>query len=469
MLFLSIGELMGRFHPALVHLPIGILMIACIFQWIAVREKFTGLKPAIPLMLLWGGICAFFSCITGYFLSQSADYNEELVFSHKWLGIITATASLGIYYLYQKRVAESIVKWMTVGLFGLITITGHIGGSLTHGEDYLTELWSFGTEKQVALAPIPQIQEVQLYKDVVNPILEARCYGCHGATKQKGKLRLDSKSGIEKGGEEGDVLVPGKPEESELIKRLLLSMDAKKHMPPKNKSQLTAEEIALLHWWVNKGADFSKKVKDIEQPESIKPVLLALQTGKTGVIVKKIPDVPETPVIAGNKDSIAALQKSGVSVIPVAQNSNYLSVNFISALVVNDTLIRLLEPLKDQLVWLKMDGVKLSDSAIAVLSKCTQLRRLQLNNTGLTDQQLTNLATLTNLQSINLVGTAVTPKGLLSLARLPHLKTIYIYKTSMAAGDWTILQQNLKGITLDTGNYLVPTLPTDTVIVTTPQ
>jgi len=145
-----------------------------------VQEKYAGLRAAVPLMTLWGGISAIISCITGYLLSQSADYNASLVFSHQWLGISTAAFALVVYYFHRKASAEALLKWTTVGLFVLITLTGHLGGSLTHGEDYLTEMFVSGSDKAAPLAPIPKIQDALLYKDLVNPILETLCYGCHG-------------------------------------------------------------------------------------------------------------------------------------------------------------------------------------------------------------------------------------------------------------------------------------------------
>jgi uncharacterized membrane protein/mono/diheme cytochrome c family protein len=468
MVFLFVGELIGRFHPVLVHLPIGILLIACVFQWLAVREKFTGLLNAVPLLLLLGGICAVFSCISGYLLSKQTDYNESLISRHQWLGISTAAASFGVYYLNYIKASARYLRWSGIVLFSLITITGHLGGSLTHGEDYLSEVWNSGDSKPVKLPAIPNIQQAVAYKDVVMPIFEARCYTCHGATKQKGKLRLDSQTAIEKGGEDGAVLVAGKPEQTEFIKRLMLSMEAKKHMPPKNNAQLSGEEIALLHWWVEQGADFSKKIKDIPQPPKLQAVLVALQEGKTGMIASKISELPEQSVAAADQSAIQALQKKGVVVVPVAQGSNYLAVNFISALAAHDSLARLLPPLQKQIVSLKMDGVKLSDAGISILAACTQLRRLQLNNTGINDAQLAKLSTLTSLQSINLVGTSVTPRGLAALSTLTNLKNIYIYKSAITQADRDYLAK-LKGITVDTGNYAVPTLPSDTTLVTKPQ
>ena len=85
----------------------------------------------------------------------------------------------------------------------------------------------------------------------VRPVLVERCESCHGAEKQKGGLRLDSRAGWQKGGESGTALVPGKPEESRLIKAIRYG-DPDLQMPPKHK--LTDGEIAALTDWVKQGA-----------------------------------------------------------------------------------------------------------------------------------------------------------------------------------------------------------------------
>ena len=66
----------------------------------------------------------------------------------------------------------------------------------------------------VASAPaLLYAQEVEFHEDI-KPILESRCYKCHGKKKQKNDLRLDSAESIRAGGENGVVIVPGKPKES---------------------------------------------------------------------------------------------------------------------------------------------------------------------------------------------------------------------------------------------------------------
>lgn len=98
----------------------------------------------------------------------------------------------------------------------------------------------------------------------VRPILETKCYDCHGADKQKSGLRLDMKSGAFEGGEfHQPTIVPGKADESNLI-RFVRGNDEEIQMPPKGKG-LTKGEIATLIAWVDQGADWPEEV-DLVKP-----------------------------------------------------------------------------------------------------------------------------------------------------------------------------------------------------------
>jgi hypothetical protein len=96
-------------------------------------------------------------------------------------------------------------------------------------------------------ATAPAAERVDYLRDV-KPILKARCYACHGALKQKSRLRVDTAERILKGGRRGPAVVPGKPEKSRLIQRVS-SDDFTERMPPEGKP-LSAKEIALLRAWV---------------------------------------------------------------------------------------------------------------------------------------------------------------------------------------------------------------------------
>lgn len=461
---LSLPDLIGRFHPVLVHLPIGILLLACFFQWLILKPRFAVLQPAIPVMLFWGMIGAVFSCVSGYMLSLSGDYDEQLVDRHQWMGIFTAILSLLLYVLHQFSISETIARWVSLGIIILITITGHLGGSLTHGSGYLTEGWHSGDQKEIIFKSIPNIQEAALYADVVQPLLQARCYGCHGPNKQKGKLRLDQQEFILKGGKDGKIIEPGKADESKMIERMLLPMTDEDHMPPKEKKQLTPNEISLLHWWINTGADFNKKVKDLQQTERVKPVLLSLQSGSAGDESKST-DVPEAPVTNADEETIIRLKEAGVMVMPVAKNSNYLSVSFFTAGSGADSLVKLLEPLKKQLVWLKLDNAAITDATMDEISKLSVLTRLQLSNTAITDKGLIKLQSMEQLQSLNLVGTKVTVQGIIQLSKLKKLKNLYLYQTGVNNKEWSLLQKTFPATQIDSGKYTVPTLTTDTTVV----
>ncbi len=467
MILLSLFDVAGRLHPVLVHLPIGILLLACGFQWMVSYPKYAAIQPAIPVTLFLGVLSAIAACITGLFLSQSGDYDETLVNRHQWLGIGVMVVSLVLYLLHRFSSRAATLRWVSLMLIFLVMITGHMGGSLTHGSDYLTEGLDTDEIKGPAIKPIANIAEAKVYTDMVEPLLKARCYSCHGPNKMKGKLRLDGPELIMKGGKTGKAVLPGQPGESEMIHRLLLPKEDEDHMPPKEKTQLTENEVALLHWWISTGADFTKKTKELEQTEKIKPVLLALQPGAATEVEKSAADLPAAEVPTADEAVIKKLQEAGVPAVPVALGSNYLSANFVNAATTESSL-EMLAPLQKQLVWLNLGSTAITDAGMPALSKLGNLRKLNLNNTAVTDKGLEALKSNTHLQYLNLVGTKVSVKGVLALKNLAELKSIYLYQTNVKGTDWAALRKAFPRAMLDSGGYTVPSLPKDTSEVTAP-
>jgi uncharacterized membrane protein len=457
---LTVTEFVGRFHPVLVHLPIGFLLIGLLLQWLSSREKYQISKEVIKVVILSGMVAAIISCITGYLLSLSGDYEEDIKDWHMWMGIGVAAISIFIYLKISYRKYGIQYKFLSVVLLLLILITGHLGGSLTHGPDYLTEGWqTISDSVKIIRKDIPDIEEARVYGDIVQPILETRCYVCHGEKRQKSKLRLDGPQWIIKGGKNGPI-IHDKQGESEMIKRISLPREDDDHMPPKQKPQLNENEIALLHWWVDQGADFNKKVKELKQPETLKPYLLSLQNDHAKK--ESVPIIPPEPVEKASAKAIQALKNKGVIVIPVSQNSNYLMVNFVSVFTVTNNDIALLFPLKKQLTWLKLNNASIGDSALKIISQCTNLTLLQLNNTNVTDEGLGELKKLDKLQSLSVTGTKITGQGIIQLRSIKGLKSIYLYQTDVNKNDWSKLKTVFPNTELDTGGYTVPFLSTDT-------
>lgn len=92
------------------------------------------------------------------------------------------------------------------------------------------------------------------YAADIKPLFEKSCFKCHGAEKQKGKLRLDSLEAALKGGEDGKILEAGKSADSQLV-QAVARLDDDSAMPPADKGKpLTKEEVGLIRAWIDQGA-----------------------------------------------------------------------------------------------------------------------------------------------------------------------------------------------------------------------
>jgi uncharacterized membrane protein/mono/diheme cytochrome c family protein len=461
---LTLTEFIGHFHPVLVHLPIGILLLAALLYWLSRWEKYKPVRPALRIALAAGMISAVLSCISGYILAGTGEYEAGLVSRHQWLGIATAVVAMVAYYFEIRK--HRFIQWAIAIMTVLLILTGHFGGTLTHGEGYLTSAFSAGDRGTAAIQrqPIANVQEAVLYTSIIQPLLQEKCNSCHGSTKQKGKLRLDTPEFILLGGKNGKVLVPGKADESNLVKRISLPPANEGHMPPKEKPQLTSNEIELLRWWISSGASFDKKVKELNQPVKIKPVLLALQQ-RAAMETPALTFIPNTPVETADTGIIQQLKKRGVAIVPIAQNSNYLSANFIAVDSITAEDMQLLAALNKQLIWLKLGNTRCDDSLLATIDQFTALTKLSLERSRITDYSLVRISKLPQLQYLNLSVTAVTAKGLASLSGLKQLRYLYLYQNQVNGDAYAALKQKLPATNIDTGGYAVPVLKSDTTFV----
>ncbi|WP_339715278.1 DUF1549 domain-containing protein [uncultured Kriegella sp.] len=269
-----IFQLLGRFHPLVVHFPIGLLVVALFFELLTIGGKRPALREGIHWMVYVGAASGVLAALLGWLLRTHDDYSGDLVANHQNVGIATAVFSvvtalllrntingrLSDYRIYRSGLIVTVV---------LLAIAGHLGANLTHGEDYLTSVLPGNTDaydnsKSVALLAelkqsdsLSEIQQDKLNLEV-RAIFAHNCYQCHGENKQKGELVLEHKEGVFKGGESGLAIVPGKPSESELYRRVTLSPNDDEVMPKKGKV-LKDNEIALIKLWIQNGAHWSDK------------------------------------------------------------------------------------------------------------------------------------------------------------------------------------------------------------------
>lgn len=255
-----IFELTGKFHPLLVHFPIGLLIGAFILESITKIQKkesqYTG-------MVYLGAVSALFAAIMGQLLANSGDYGEEVLNRHQWLGWATVGCAFITAGLYWYR--DQLPKWIPFSALGIacgvMSFAGHFGATITHGENYLSAAYpSHKTQANHAVNmakwsqqdsfSTQQLEELNLE---VRAIFAHHCYQCHSTAKSKGGLALDKEASVFAGGDSGPVLVKGAAQESELIRRLKLPTNHEEVMPKKGKV-LAPESIELIEIWINQGA-----------------------------------------------------------------------------------------------------------------------------------------------------------------------------------------------------------------------
>ncbi|AWO01138.1 hypothetical protein DLD77_05255 [Chitinophaga alhagiae] len=455
------GLFFGRFHPVLVHLPIGMLLVAFVLEALSKHRRLAILGAAVLPVLIFGAVSAVAACVAGYLLSLSGGYDDGALALHMWLGIGVAVISVLLCVLRRYTLFKK--SWLAVSgvMVLLLSAAGHYGGTLTHGDDYLTAALPLGKKKTAAATLTGPPEEIKVYDQLVRPVLEQKCYGCHNEQKLKGGLRLDGIKHIQEGGENGPVLKDSLPEMSELYKRLVLSEDDDKRMPPKGKPQLNPQQVEIIYWWIAQGASPTATVKDLHKTPRIQLVLESLQPSRGG---EANPFIPEAEAGAPSEKDVEALEAIGVKVMPVAAQSGYVMINAINAAAFGNREAELLLPLKSHIAWLKLSNTQVGDSALAAIAELPHLTRLHLENTAVTDAGLPALAASKSLMYLNLVGTKVTGKGLQALHQNKALREVYLYKSAVTPAEVTTLKQRMPRVKIDTGGYHMPVLATDTLV-----
>lgn len=263
------AQFVGRFHPILVHLPIGFLLLLVMLEGIALIPRFKHVSGGSRVILLLSAPLAIGTSLTGWLLADGGGYDATLLQWHRWTGVGVAVATLVLLGLHL-RGWGSIYRGLLVVTAVLVAVAGHFGGSLTHGSDYLAAHAPEPLKRWLGGRPAGSShQDGSAFALGVQPVLNRYCVSCHGAEKSKAGLRMDTHELLLKGGDNGPVIVAGQPDESDLLKRVLLPADNDDHMPPDGKPQPTTDDIALLRWWIESGASAGASAVELNAPETI--------------------------------------------------------------------------------------------------------------------------------------------------------------------------------------------------------
>jgi uncharacterized membrane protein len=427
---------LGRLHPLMLHLPVGFLVLAGIL-WVLRKEfQFEGFAKLLAFIFVLTALSAAVAALMGFFLSREEGYEGDLLAWHKYTGVALSFLCYALWAIFERSQYQ---KWVSPllgsSLVGLL-VAGHLGASLTHGEDFL-----FPFKDQPA--EMAFTDESTVYEAAVVPILKAKCYQCHNEQKTKGELLMTTLAGLQKGGKNGPIWVAGDALNSHMIQRANLPLEDKKHMPPKGKPQLTLDEISILTTWINDGASIKQTVGQLAANHPIRNYLAASLSGAAEEVTYDFD--PAKPKV------LETLNTPFRVVYPIAAGSPALQADFFVRQAFQKEQLADLTEIKEQLIGLNMTNMPITDAELSVISQLARLEKLTLTNTDLTGEKIGELNKLTSLRSLSLSGTKVTPTHLSALAGHPSLRQLFVWNTTLSQNDLTALQKKLPKVKIELG------------------
>ena len=408
-------QFLGRFHPLLVHLPIGFIVLLPLLEFAGLKRH--AMREAAGFVL-WA---AFASCVLaiifGLLLAYGSGEIGRTVTSHMRGGIVLAIELLLLLVVRQPWLAGPQPRSYFVPLaIVLVTLswTAHHGGSLTHGSDYLTRYMPATLKNFVAPSAVASHPN-SFFARHINPVLDTKCVACHGTNKEQGGLRLDSYESLIAGGKDGVAIAPRNPDGSLLLKKVTLPPSDPHFMPAEGRAPLTPDEIARIRAWVLAGASSDA-------------------TSVPGIFIAE--DQEEAPPPVGDYSplmrEIRQMQQSqGAKLVLVsAKPSDGLILRTTDvAASFDDAQLAKFQRFAPFIVEVELGRTAVTDACVETLGQFKNLRALHLEGTTITGRTLSKLSSLSQLTYLNLSATKISSDALAPLKNMPNLRHLYVFNT----------------------------------------
>jgi len=548
-------QLLGRLHPMVLHLPIGLWFGIAILEYGGVLLRRQPSRAVIAVLAWVAALGAAMSATSGWILAMEPDYTASRTLDlHRWLGIGVAAVGL-LAAIFAGLRARQGFRLLLLFVIVAMLPAGHFGSEMTHGKNFLIEPFHEMRQQPTTTTgqdPTAQGDDTGSGGDTrpggdagsagdtgsggdsrpggetgsggdtepgsnagstgdtgsggdppsatntdqpagtatfaeVLPILQRLCGKCHGETKQKSELALNTQQAIERGGENGVVLVPGKPDESPLLTNLLLPIDDDYHMPPEGKPQPTAAEIAMLRAWIAAGGPFDANDDDgappgpppdvpnsdespskpgtdgagkSHGPDDVDDATPGSPANTAGIKPRGAPPDDTTqagsprvdpsegesgqrqsPPAAGYDQAmqaaITALQSRHAHVARVAPGAQGLWIDFaaIAPTLEETEVCGLLLPLLEQVVDLGLARVSIGDDTLELCAQMPHLQRLDLRKTRITDQGIAKLREAPSLRELVLAQNHLGGETVDSLLEMPSLTKVYLWDSGITEAD----------------------------------
>lgn len=435
---------LGRLHPAVVHLPVGLALLAPALL-IAARRR-PALRVAVGPVLFAAAMTAAVSAGLGLALRSAGDHPGPLAEQHQLWGFATTGVLTAAWILHSMATRRprfgALAVLTTISGVVCVTIAGHQGGALTHGPNYLTQ-YAPPALRRLIEGPSPaDAPDPLLYAAVVQPMLDETCASCHCADKAKGGLRLDGHEWILRGSTNGPAVVAGDPEKGELLRRVTMHHEEKGYMPPEGRKPLAPGEIDLLRHWIAGGASVSQTVFGAG----------SLPAGVQTVLERRLPRLARARAERQEADrkAVAAVQPMveqlrrdlGVTITPVSREDALLVVSsFSRPQHIGDAEAERLAGLGAAVVQLDLRGTRLGDAGLARLRNLNRLERLQLAGTTVSATGLASIAAMPALRTLNLYGVALDDRAADTLASATNLVKVHLADTGLSTNALQRMRQ----------------------------
>ena len=426
---------LGSFHPLILHMPIGVTVFVFSLEILGLFTKDYKFNMTLPLM--FNAIVAIMASLFGIIWYYGGDYGfvkDSMLDDHMWMGLIYASIVIWLPWVYNNIKVKIPYYLILVGSVAIMSLAAHDGGTLVHDSPFDKAPWLEKTKGKSKGDPIVENADPVVYHDIIVPILKQKCYACHHNDKKiKSGLSLESVEKMLEGGDEDVALVKGDASKSPMIISIELDIDDDLHMPPAKKTQVTAEELQILKWWINAGAPETEKVSELEVPDDIRALLGAQRTAPANAghghgTDHGIQSANSTPGVNPKNSPLAApivdfLKKypNALSWTSLSDSTLYFSAASQRASY-GDSDLAALEPFVSELDELNFNGSQVTDKLSGLVDKSVKLRVLKVAGTKVTDTFVKDISDHPTLETLVLHSTAVSDAAIDDLGKMKSLK-----------------------------------------------
>ena len=422
-------DFLGSLHPLIVHLPIGIVLLT-----IAIDVFMKNKNNSVLRVITMGWFFSFFSGMLaaafGWFLGDNGYYFESQINIHRWSGIAFVSLCFIVWLALFLNFRFSLPKKRFINMTAIILliVTGHFGGEMTHGQNYLFESLPF-VKKEISVLSLTEAKRIELdslfvYEDLVYPVLEEKCMACHNQNSAYGGLNMSAYESMVKGGNSGAGIQKGNPYTSLIYKRVSFPHDHPKFMPPAG-VPLSYDQIATLEWWIDNGAELKFPITMARNDPKIQR-LMEMQYGldlKEKTFLESLVLAPLSP-----KELQVISEEKFIWRFLNAEES-FLDLKFTGKIIETNDLLNL-QNVKQNITWLNLTDCRLNDDQLNYLTELPNLTRLRIQkNPLITDSGIALLTGMENLSELNLYGTRVSDAAFSSFGRMKGLKKLFLWNT----------------------------------------